>query len=1085
MTSDAQPLMVPRPRVEERVRTGLERGAVVLVAPAGWGKSAAVGAALADRVGPVAWHVCTERDRDAGRLLVGVLRAIRSAVPGAADVLLEQLETPGETVEPIRVADALLEELSGLLVEPLVLVLDDAERLADEDATTEILEMLIDANADVLRLALASRRRPPLRLARRQAAGRVVVVGTDDLRFDHDDCAALLAARDGADPDDQRIVRALDETDGWPLGLALGGDGPVARRAGLEEYVTEEVLDGLRPELRAALLDTSVEDVLSPGEGTLGDAPVGLLEAAAARGLVPQPATGKTDGAVRWHPLVREALHARWRAERPPEARSRILAAVAERLLAADRPAEAVDRWLEAGRPEAALQAMSAPAPESLRVAPGTVAGWIAALPADVRSTPLAEWLAARLASTEGRMRVAAEHDVRALDGLDDDRRDVSLMGVMESTYFIGDLSIADPVREILEDPESLAGRPLALLACAWLGICRAAHGDVPDGVALAERAFAQPGGAFAREFELLLRTFERLPAGGHVDLRAQLQAAEARPAVAFPEWMASIRGFLEVDAGRRDEAVAQARRMIDSADHAHGTRFWRTLGVVQHGWALAVAGRTTEAALVLAPLRGARFEGWPHCWVDAGLAIVADAAADHDAARDHAEQALVQGARAPIFLRVILVLNVVPVLVRAGAGDRAIALLDETLAIVERRLGRTGGAYAAARLRASRAGLRDAAGDRDGAGEDLRAALAGGPDVVRAEWASIGALVHAALGRDELDAGTVVPLVDRAFGGGPEVLALAGHATPAVRAEAVAAVAASGHPSAAGVLKVLRADADAAVATRAGDAQMRASVSVPSLDIRLLGGFEVRRGPWLVDERAWGRPTAARLVRFLLVHRGTLVPQDRILEALWPDRPPEAAKGQLQVAVSRARAVVDPPGTTAADSAIAFRDGGYRIVLGPADRVDTQAFAAAAAAALRSTSAERGPALQAAAALWTAEPLPEERYAGWADAWADELRATLHEVLRALAADARASGDEPGVAAAARRLLELDPVDEDAHRMLMVAYARTGRPALALRQFLACRRALVETLGIEPSRETAAIQADVLAGRLGPSTSG
>ena len=64
-----------------------------------------------------------------------------------------------------------------------------------------------------------------------------------------------------------------------------------------------------------------------------------------------------------------------------------------------------------------------------------------------------------------------------------------------------------------------------------------------------------------------------------------------------------------------------------------------------------------------------------------------------------------------------------------------------------------------------------------------------------------------------------------------------------------------------------------------------------------------------------------------------------------------------------------------------------------------------------------------------------------------------------------------------ARRLVELDPVNEAAHRQLIVAYARAGKRGHALRQYLACRRALVEELGVEPGEETAALQRRVLAG--------
>jgi hypothetical protein len=56
-------------------------------------------------------------------------------------------------------------------------------------------------------------------------------------------------------------------------------------------------------------------------------------------------------------------------------------------------------------------------------------------------------------------------------------------------------------------------------------------------------------------------------------------------------------------------------------------------------------------------------------------------------------------------------------------------------------------------------------------------------------------------------------------------------------------------------------------------------------------------------------------------------------------------------------------------------------------------------------------------------------------------------------------------------------PLDEAAHRRLMLAYARAGRRGFALRQFLACRRALVDELGVEPAAETSELQRRILAG--------
>jgi HSP90 family molecular chaperone/predicted ATPase/DNA-binding SARP family transcriptional activator len=54
-----------------------------------------------------------------------------------------------------------------------------------------------------------------------------------------------------------------------------------------------------------------------------------------------------------------------------------------------------------------------------------------------------------------------------------------------------------------------------------------------------------------------------------------------------------------------------------------------------------------------------------------------------------------------------------------------------------------------------------------------------------------------------------------------------------------------------------------------------------------------------------------------------------------------------------------------------------------------------------------------------------------------------------------------------AYRLVSLDPLDESAHRRLMVVLAMSGKRAAALEQFLTCRRILQSELGVAPSVET------------------
>ncbi len=98
-------------------------------------------------------------------------------------------------------------------------------------------------------------------------------------------------------------------------------------------------------------------------------------------------------------------------------------------------------------------------------------------------------------------------------------------------------------------------------------------------------------------------------------------------------------------------------------------------------------------------------------------------------------------------------------------------------------------------------------------------------------------------------------------------------------------------------------------------------------------------------------------------------------------------------------------------------------------------------------------------------------------DEWLAQARERTHRSAvtvaahLALAATADAPGEESlrGEAAisAARRWVELDPLDEEAHRCLMGLLARASRRAAAFAQYEACRQLLARELGVEPEPAT------------------
>ena len=220
----------------------------------------------------------------------------------------------------------------------------------------------------------------------------------------------------------------------------------------------------------------------------------------------------------------------------------------------------------------------------------------------------------------------------------------------------------------------------------------------------------------------------------------------------------------------------------------------------------------------------------------------------------------------------------------------------------------------------------------------------------------------------------------------------------------------------------------------------------------------------------------AARLVRLLLCRAGEPVTEDELIEAFWPDKAAAAGRRSLQVAVSAARGVLDAPGAEA--SRLVAGEHSYRLSLAPGrqrgrPRVRARggggAERAGATGAARRCSRPRPVGRRAAARgalLRLGDPLARA-----------PDRPPRARCSRRSSTSTPGAGDLPAAADVARRLVELDPVNEAAHRQLIVAYARAGQRGHALRQYLACRRALVDELGVEPGEETAALQRRVLAG--------
>ncbi len=225
------------------------------------------------------------------------------------------------------------------------------------------------------------------------------------------------------------------------------------------------------------------------------------------------------------------------------------------------------------------------------------------------------------------------------------------------------------------------------------------------------------------------------------------------------------------------------------------------------------------------------------------------------------------------------------------------------------------------------------------------------------------------------------------------------------------------------------------------------------------------------------GSPLQRRLLAILLVHAGTVVSADRLVDLLWSDRPPAAAKQGLWTCVARLRhGLADPAGGEGRDLLLT-RPPGYVLTV-ESPQIDAGRFERLLAEASR--IAEHRPlaarqALKEALSLWRGPALVE-----FADAPFAAAEATRLDELRLVAMEQRfdvdlAVGTHTELVGQLRAFTSLHPLRERPRAQLMLALYRCGRQAEALEAFSSYRRLLEEELGLEPSSALRAHQAAIL----------
>ena len=886
-------------------------------------------------------------------------------------------------------------------------------------------------------------------------------------------------------------------TEGWPLGIALAiafvdRAGPSAvglaplrnlqSAPDLYSFLSEELLDSLDPELRGAAIESSVARVVTPAVIHALGLPRDFGPRIERAGMLVRPA-GEADGFA-YHPLLRELLLSRLAVERTEEERRRLHGAVGGAVAEGGNPVEAVEHWLEARSWPQAVAAIEREGPALTRTSAETVRRWLSLLPADSRSLPAIRLLEGQLewgAGEYSRAVTALRDAIRGFGGRPNPPAEWMARFVLSDSLFgIGEFEQSVEIAEGWDGPAASPAGTLAQATATYAAVNLAAIGRFEESDRLAAAVGWHPEAGPAPPVEAIRRAFHDTPPGRLDQVYAVLRSAakglrRSDPFNRRPYLIAYLAIFLG-EGGRSADALEMWAQVREGAGGG-AAPFLVDVTHARSALLHAQAGRLRQAEVELGPYEGQE-KGWRAHIGHLAAACIASLRGDEAKTVAEAETALALVAKGPILFRYWTAADLVPALAAVGRQDRARQTLDDALALIDESFPGPLGIFPRGRLLALRAWLEHVEGRLESSDRDLRRFWDEAGETVaptlRREWERLEAVVWDALERGVLEPEPAVAGIARAFPEGLQLVPLLDHPVPEVRRAALAPASQSGDPAALARLVRLREDTAADVSRAASQAVTQLARTLPPLRFNVLGIMSVRRGSWRADD-AWARPVDERLVRLLLTHLGQPVPEDVIFEALWPGLSTSSARSSLQVAVSRARHVLDPPG--AEISAIESHRRTYRLALGDRDLVDAEEFRSAAERALEASGGERRRALEHARSLWGGEPLPEERYSLWATGYRERLLDACTAVLAALAEVHDEAGDHAGTAEVARELVELDPLNEGGHRMLITAHARAGRTGHALRQYLECRRALVEQLGVEPAEATSLLQARILAG--------
>jgi ATP/maltotriose-dependent transcriptional regulator MalT/DNA-binding SARP family transcriptional activator len=1034
--------LLRRQRLLDRLG-GAERHRLTLVhAAAGYGKTTVL-AQYADLLRAsgrhIAWLTLGRGDEDPLVLFSDLIGALRRDTADFAEQLTSSLDR-GRRLERrlAQLAQALSDELAPL--GELIFFIDDHPSVRGGAPLASFGNELVDLLPDNAHLVLATRRTPQLGgLPRWRLAGSVLDISGAELAFTRAEAVDLLRGEFGLDLPEHAVDAMYSRTGGWPAGLRLAAAFVKERGwqqlgefqgggAELYAYFNSEVLRrGTRKDQNTILRWSLLERIEDDEAVRSGGAPRELLDSLEQAGLVVREGA---DGRLRFQPLFAEFLRSRARELLPAAEIVELHRGHAERAAARGDIDRAIHHFQQAGDYRRAAQLVRDNGERALQGSEvATLQRWLDGFPPGAeRRLPWVILLRGLLHRVRGDYERALANYRDAAGELRRARDNDGLVRAL--TWSAQALRYLRRPREALEQAHEALGLigEGASSHGAWLWhVIGGSHADLGE-IDEAARAHLKAEAMFALLTDTPGELAEALALAQLHHLLGEFDAAQRTylRALALQQKSADVTALCWAEGGLVDVRT----RRGDTAEALDTLR--QTLEVASANdlrLAQAAMCSTLMTVHALTGERGAVEEVYR-----AGVELCREQGDDHVIAELHATAAELRALR--------------------GDADSA----HDALRAADALAGSSPGPVPAIRAAIARGTVAMAQGDREGALRAYREARVSA-HAIRARYFEAKATLLS------------VPIEDD-----PATTRAALHAVAAERYRDFLLL----RPALADALRLRLGDLE----LNADDMRILATLLQPaaptpahaisssvaeSIQAFVLGPFELRAGGTRISDRGWRTSKAKELFALLLLDRQRAVSRDELVAQLWPETDPASALSNFHFTLHALRKALASAGASEATSVVRT-DTGYRLALPISIHVDLEVFRRSLRRGREAQEAGRSREaiqyLRAAVAVHRGEFLADLT-APWIDRQREETDRQLVAAAKELATLELEWKEPKAAVRPLEKLLELEPYDEEAHRLLMRAHHESGDHALAVRHYQALEAMLHRDLGAEPEAAT------------------